>query len=539
MKYKILIIVLALVGVFVGCQDDEYEAPNDFSAIGFYTSAGRAPELQIGIFDYLTFSDLSQGTVDHSWTIEEGNFFIKGPIASRDSMEIFETKIINPVETSSKDKTVNVYFKESGLQTVRLVNTFNEYVEFKGIANGEEYIFPSEEVDNKWVIDTTFTVKVFDTIVPKIELRQFGELISQTGTDTIYVEAGDVLEFTDLTTIGEPTNRFWFVRPTPKEGVKQDADDIVASSSDSIASLVFKKLGDFIAGVNVSRSGETIPGDTDRYIIERPIKVIPSSQPFELSGEIHELEDETIQLPFNGEFAPFGGQESFFTVMVNGVNFDIQSVTVNSLDETFLDIKLKDPIYRPDVITVSYNGMGTLESTDTRSPLAFTDAPVIMHDVNMLPLNVASFEDGGNEWGPFTPAWGENQGVIEYTTERAFKGDYSMKLSNENGQRSAVTSFLQDNAISFEAGKTYVMRFSMYLESSNVLPGEISWWRLQEWTQQWVSPNQPVGEWVTHEKEFTSTGTLSQLYFRILPNGSSDYVAYFDDFYINEVETRP
>ena len=36
-----------------------------------------------------------------------------------------------------------------------------------------------------------------------------------------------------------------------------------------------------------------------------PIKVIPSSKPFQLVGSIKELADETIQLSYNGEFVEF------------------------------------------------------------------------------------------------------------------------------------------------------------------------------------------------------------------------------------------
>ncbi len=542
MKYKIAIIVLVLAGVILGCQDDDYDAPNDLAAIAFYSSAGRSTELQIGIFDYMSFSDLSQGTIEHLWTIDEGNSFLEGPFGFKDSTEVFEQNIIYPGELETEDKTIHVFFQKSGLQKVRLRNVFEKYVEFVGYNGEEEYTFPAVEEGDKWVIDTTFTIKVFDTIIPNIEVRQAGELLDQNSLDTIYVEAGDELEFKDLSTIGEPNGRWWFARNPKREGVEQTEDDIVASSSDSIANLVFKKLGVFEAGVNVSRTGQFIPQDNDQYVLPRPIKVIPSSKPFVLTGDIAEQEDETIFVPFNGEFAPFIGQEDFFTVTVNGDEFEIESVTINATDATILEIKLIEPIYRPDVITVSYNGAGTLQSTDTRSPVAFTDEMVVMHDVNMLPINVASFEDGGLRWGPFTPAWGENQGEIEYTTDRAFDGEYSMKLSTEAGQRSAVTSFLEGGeVINFEAGKQYVMRFSMYLESSSVLPAEISWWRLHEWTQQWVSPDQVMGEWITLEHQFTSGGELAQLYFRILPNGAgdSDYVAYFDDFYINEVETRP
>ncbi|WP_298536351.1 hypothetical protein [uncultured Algibacter sp.] len=541
MKNKLIYMMFLAVSVLIGCQDDDYEPPTDLTDIGFYLSTGQSRDLNVALQNYISFSDLSFGTVEHTWTLEStGLSFLKGPISRHDS--ILDDFIIEPRATISSEKTVHVYFQEAGMKEVRLYNTFNDSVTFRGNNGVEDYFLGSERVGDKWVIDTTFTVKVFDSLVPIIEVRQNEMVLDHESTDTIYVEAGDFLEFVDLSTQGEPTERNWVITRTPKEGVPPPVElEVVATSPDSLAQIVLKKLGVFNGQINLIRGGQFIPGGFKTYVMPAPIKVIPSSQPFVLTGDIVELEDETIIVPFNGEFAPFVGQEEFFTVKVNDVEFSIAEVSLNPNDATLLNIKMQDPIYRSDVITVSYDGNGSLESTDTRSPEAFEDAPVIMHDVNMLPPNIASFEDGGNAWGPFTPEWGANQGDIEFTTDIALDGDYSMKLTMEEGKRCAVTAPLGSDAITFEDGKTYVMRFSMFLESSTINPSEISLWRLQEWSQLWVSPNQAVGEWVTLELEFTSVAVLSELYFRILPNGAgtSDYVAYFDNFYVNDVETRP
>lgn len=538
MKNKLIILMFLSVSVLIGCQDDEYEPPTDLTDVGFYLSTGQASELNVGLQNFISFSDLSYGTVEHTWSLEStGLTFLKGPIKRQDS--ILDDFIIEPRASVSGEKTVHVYFQEAGIKEVRLYNTFKDSVTFRGNNGVEDYFLGSERVGDAWVIDTTFAVKVWDTISPIIKVSQNEVVLDHESNDTIYVEAGDKLEFVDLTTQGEPTGRNWFIRRILKEGVPPSDSDLVASSSDSVANIVFKKLGNFYGGVNVVRSAQNIPGGSARYIMTSPIKVIPSSQPFIVAGNVVELEDQTIQVPFNGEFAPFVGQESYFNVNVNGTDFQIASVDLNPADATLLQIKLVEPIYRPDVILVSYDGNGTLESTDTRSPVAFTDLPVVMHDINMLPAGVAGFEDAGASWGPFTPAWGANQGEYEFTTERAFKGNYSMKLTMEDGKRCAMSSPLGTDAVAFQAGTRYVMRFRMYLESSTVLPNSVSWWRLQEWSQLWVDPNQTKGEWVTIEQEFTSGGVLSQLYFRILPNGASDYVAYFDEFYVNDVEERP
>lgn len=98
-----------------------------------------------------------------------------------------------------------------------------------------------------------------------------------------------------------------------------------------------------------------------------------------------EFEDDTIQVPFNGEFAPFVGQEKFFAVKVNGKPFAIKSVTINAKDATLLNIKLVEPSYRSDVISISLLPGSPLTSTDERVPQVFTEVPVGMHNVNLLP----------------------------------------------------------------------------------------------------------------------------------------------------------
>lgn len=350
--------------LFIAC-DDEYEPPFELSDVGFYTSKGTLGDLQLNLDDYMSFSDLSQGAVSHSWTIENSDVFLEGPIDRTDT--ILERFIIEPRSNVSFEKTVHVLFQTSGMKKVRLRNTFNEMVTFKGNRNGEDYEMPAVKNGGEvYVIDTTFMVKVYPKLVPVVKVSNQGQVVNHEANDTIYVEAGNSLEFTDLSTIGEPTGRNWNITRAlaPGEEVAENPP-VISSSGDSVANITFNRLGSFRANVNISRSGQNIPSDFASYSINAPIRVIPSSQPFELTGEVKELEDETIQVPYNGEFAPFGGQEEFFTVMVNGVEFDIASVTINANDGTKLDIKLVDPIYRPDVITVSYSG-GAIESADTR-----------------------------------------------------------------------------------------------------------------------------------------------------------------------------
>ncbi|WP_010135252.1 hypothetical protein [Ochrovirga pacifica] len=535
MKNKLIIALITLSAFVIGCTTGGYESPDDFSDVGFYNSEGNTQILQKNIYDYMTFSDLSIGATQHAWTIETGNAFLKGPI-SRVPTNL-EGMIINEGDTVSNAKTVNVFFRKSGMQKVRLYNEFKDSVAFRGSRGGEDYDWPATKVGNKWVIDTTFVVKVFDTIIAELEVRQNDVVIDHKSTDTIYVEAGESLNFIDKTTIGEPTGRNFFVR-TPVVPGDPSTGKNVANSSAEDATLLMKKLGVFEGGITANRTGETIPGDSDTYVFPAPIKVIPSSQPFQLAGSIYELPNETIRLPFNGEFVPATGQEAFFEVKVNGSVFAIESVTVNDTDATFLDIKLVDAIYRPDVITVTMLDGSDLESTDTRTPVAFVDEPVKMNDINLLVPDIAGLEQG-SLWQPLDASVPI---TLSRSTEQAATGSYSLKVEVKPGTPNA-TWFLANlpEGLVLDPNKEYLLKYKVYVDpSSTSLPGEIGTWLLPNWTQRlWGNPsNFATGQWV--EREQVLSGLTSLTIFRMrLIGTTSDAVFYFDDFFLQDIETRP
>ena len=192
--------ILAVLAIlFVGCDDNEYEAPFPFSDVGFYTSKGTANDLQVNLNEYLSFTDLSQGAEAHSWRIEKTDVFLEGPIDRTDS--ILDPFIIEPRTTTSFEKTVHVLFQTSGMKKVRLYNTFNEMVVFKGNRDNVDYEMAAKKEGDLFVIDTTFMVKVYPKLVPVIKVRNGDVVVNHEARDTIYIEAGNTMEFTDLSTI--------------------------------------------------------------------------------------------------------------------------------------------------------------------------------------------------------------------------------------------------------------------------------------------------------------------------------------------------
>ncbi|GHB63728.1 hypothetical protein [Persicitalea jodogahamensis] len=505
-KIKIAALFLCLA-LLAGCSRD-YVEPNEFSDVSWYTSNFRESTFRVGIDDFMSFSDLSHNPLSHKWEIAEGNLFLKGPMTRSDTL--LDKFVIPGAGLETSDKTIHVYFKKGGIQPVRLYNTYRDSVAYYGT----DTVY-SKKIGDVWVIDHTFMVDVYDTIQPQIQIRQDGKVIPLS-KDTIYVEAGGKLEFVDLTKIGRPDTRSWTIA-----GV---------SSADSVAAITFKKLGTYSASFNSSRQQPNFPPENAHIKVPNPIKVIKSTKPFVMTGKISELEDETIQIPFNGEFAPFIGQEKFFTVTINGRAGKIQSVTPNAKDATLLNIKLAERIYRPDVIKVSFLPGSTLSSTDERTPATFTDLPVAMHDVNLLPVATYGFEAGGTGW---VPMW-DNAAAYEFSTTNVASGKYSMKIVTTTG-KGAFTS--EKAPFDLKSGTTYIYRYKIWVDPASP-SASINTWILPNYQQMW-QPLKDVktGKWetVTRDVEYSGDPKNRFLYIHVPEAGTF----YFDDFYLVEKEERP
>ncbi|APZ45506.1 hypothetical protein BW723_03985 [Polaribacter reichenbachii] len=520
-KIKFFATFLIVMGLlFVACtnNNEEYEAPNSFSDVAWYINDTEGV-LDARINDYITFSDLSQSSLSHKWEIGAGNYFLKHPIGRLDSI----TNEFIAGSGSTEDKTISVWFKESGLQSVRLYNTFPDSVTFRG-PDGLRY--GSKQEGNLWVIDTTFIVDVYDKIVPEIRIEQKGVVLNHVGQDTIYVEAGDSLDFFDETTIGRPDAWQWNVAGSV--------------SLEQNPSIILKKLGTFTDNnVIIRRQANNIPSSSATLKITAPIKVIPSSQPFVLTGDINELEDQTIQIPFNGEFSPFANQEQYFAVTLNGTATTNFSLTINSDDATFLDLNFNEPIYRNDVITVAYDGNGTLESTDTRSPVAFgtTTVKMFQHEAVLY-----DFEDGGTNWVAVTTD-GKDMSTtsVSPSTDVAASGTTSLKFEvTASGNWSGFTNLIDQ--YSLVSGRVYQIEYKIYKTPGSVINMNGPWIAQDGSTKNQFWNNVVAGAaadtWVTVSPggRYTAGATANDYEFYLRHNGTG--TLYIDDIRIMEVDER-
>ncbi|ANQ52390.2 hypothetical protein MY04_5055 [Flammeovirga sp. MY04] len=210
-----------LMSIVFSCKKDE-ELPDEAKvrAVAWSISEEHKDTLEININNYISFMDLSQGTLFHQWEITDNLHFLSGDFTA--SEEDYTPFIDNAKGSKTEDITVHVLFEEAGYQKVRLYNTYDRKVKHNGLSRQLEAV-PHETETGIWVIDTAFTVDVYADLAPAFYVLKNGvDTLCVVGAEdvidgsddsdwaTVNLVAGeDKLTFVDTTTVGRPTEREW------------------------------------------------------------------------------------------------------------------------------------------------------------------------------------------------------------------------------------------------------------------------------------------------------------------------------------------
>lgn len=536
MKYIKLLIIFFLLIATHSCEEG-YEPINEYSDFDFMTTIFGANKT-IAVGDYMSFSDLSMGAISHTWSfdINSGMKFLK-KVEIPKKVDYYYPYIDPKLGSSSVDKTVHVIYTKGGTQSIRLYNTYKDYVVFEGVRDTLAAI----QVGNEWVIDTTFTVEVLDSI--QVALKVFDgdkEIldvpfdqhvdIKDSATWPVYeLMTGKSLKFVDMTEVGQPTSRTW----TFKNGQPE-------TSEDSVAVVSYFKLGTYYANIFSERTGEDedYPSDSKRQYVPLHIKVIPSDQDL-VATSVVELIDETIQISASGILKDFKGKEGSFTVSVSNNNgFDnyiaVETASINNEDASKIDLTLSEKIYNTDVITVTYSGKN-IKSIDGRNLEPFVDMPVELYNPNML--TAYDFEDVSQIWKVTKGTM-----VASYVTDIVSEGNASLRLDN-TGNKSEVYPTDNPSPFAMSIGTSYHLEYKVYF-----IDALITQWQVRlaedgsESSNYYGATDVPTDDmeankWITITNDFESTkeADVMKLGIRLFSTGS----AYFDGFVLKEVEERP
>ncbi|QQY83285.1 hypothetical protein JJL45_04660 [Tamlana sp. s12] len=583
-NFNIYMLFFSLLLVFA-CEEEyaDYTAPDDLSDVSWVVGLdpnNPSPEAKykLNTGSYVPFMNLSQGASSSEWMIEEGNYFLKTGFKASDTLDNF---IDEDLGTSMDHEKAFILFKNSGTNTVRLINKFKEPVTPNMSGNDSLVVkIDTYEENGEYVVDTKFIFDVYADVLPAFSVLQNGNEIINVSEDDIIdindqntwpiveVEAASSLTFKDNTTTGRPNRAEW--------RIVQGVPNQIITDAQTETEIKFYKLGTFNAGIfrsfRTPIQGDLAPQYSAQKIIPLKVKVIQSSQPFVYDGALTEAANETISFRVTGEVVPFAGQESNFTVHVNnptsGFNQDIpvQTAKVRASDATFIELILAAPIYNSDEITVSYSG-SSIESADSRTLEPFGPELVQMHfGNNVLPANSwASFElTGGNVDNAFASSkyWippGQGNGqygdlIYERVTTKSYTGSASMRYQIPDVSIPLINLFgfgLADSPNGLDAG-TYQVSYWVFIEPGTT----INTFRTEFGNPTYGYLNfdistAPRGQWVkvtadaplVVASKITSSDANRRTTLRILdmdnPGVSGPQEIYFDELSLVVIENRP
>ncbi|MCG8390421.1 MAG: hypothetical protein MJA30_33035 [Cytophagales bacterium] len=438
-----LLFFACVLFVLYSCED-EYEAPGpEFS----YPLALRSPtSLTVEVGNIASMSDISRGVVSRTWTAPEG-----AEIAND-----------NNAQTSSAE-TVHIRFNQTGIFDVTLSSQF---------------------LNPEVSLDTVFSVTVLDSIEAAIGYTtdpvQHTNNTYELPSGKITISAGSSVFYKDIST-GAPDTHNWLF-----EG--GDPGSTNRGAADSAVAVLYKRLGTFDVQLISSRNSPS--GRPDTMLLEDFVEVIPSTEPVDVV-RITEDDRGRVQVFFSRgiDETTLGGTIGNFTLMVDGEEAEINSVFINSSDESILMIEPIQNIKNSQTATLTYTDGGVF-STDLYEVDNFGPIGIDIYAPNLIEVAGIShdFEAGLTGWTP-------RDGVGITTDAHTGNGAMIIRL-NEGGVRSAdfrtITDFanhplnidIDESVVNDEDRRTvYVLRFWYKVigdpppvEFRVKLLGEENWW---------------------------------------------------------------
>ena len=490
--YTFWIFLISLCGFFTGCEADG-DVRDGIRPVSFKPST-TARYITEG--NAITYVDSSLNVLKRIWTFEKGSI------------------------TTSDLQTVDVTYPIGTGQSLNNENQLPSYTTKLEVTHFDETIERGE-----------FLVGIYKQVSVDFTVNNQEVVVGGRATFTSGVQ--------DLKSVWEDSRENDVIKWTFEGGTP-------ATSTADNPTVTYNTLGTYKVTLSAHRQSplseatKTVEG----YItVVEPVPLVPSSAV--------ELEDETISISFNGDFEPVTGQESFVKVKVNGVDFAVESLSVDPNITSKLNIKLQDPIYQDDDITLSLLSGSNIVAIDGRNPEAFTDLPVESF-VEQYLLSEGQFEEALNTDWIKLPQNATIDGITEVllvdpptgvATGVVPSGKVINLALNRNGGTTQGNAISQTatTEVNLVAGRNYVIKFKRYMTANS--PNILFRFNNQGGANQLSfdpgvgNPNN-VGRWLESEFKFTALAAHAGK-FNILSAWKNYADFYVDDIVIESDEKRP
>ncbi|MEN9918915.1 MAG: hypothetical protein RL662_1351 [Bacteroidota bacterium] len=486
LKFTLLVL---LAPIFIQCN--EYENPSDEFSYGAIANNFKGKEVNINAI--YTFQDLSHGVITRTWDFGTDTEFVEG---------------------DAQSDHVKVRFTKAGQRYIRFNATY---------------------IDNAYKYDTTYVINVLDLV--KADFVAKVNDITYTSSQSITLQAGSGVVSFQSKSDGVPAYYQWIMEGSA-EGTLEGGADLTSINTN------YYLPGKYDVKLIASRDE---PWGADTIVVKNYVTITPTNKTARIQS-IVQTQDEKLQLAFNLAMKePKTSDISSFTVVRNGANATIKSLSINTSDATKFVMEIDGGVYNGDDLKVSYTP-GSITSQLNTTLESFTSIRFIPIVKNLI--TNPGFENG--TWGNATDGvWAVIPGC-GLRTDIVHSGTHSYYINNTStsGRLVVDESLLVINGL--REDKNYVLNFWIYNQTSvsdaecgvRITQEKPSWIEIcKNWLGAGTNYSDiSFNEWKEITVKFgpahsekiranTDNGRL-QFYF------SSGFKGYIDDFNFCEIKER-
>lgn len=581
-----ILLVFSLSLLLVSCEDNEMMLqPNDFSDVSFINSQliDQWSDNIIEVGSPISFMDLSQNAVTHTWTIEESCSFLYGKYTENDT--VYDSFIIPNAGTVTTDITAYVLFNEPGNEIgVKINNSFRDEVTYTAFPDDLsyslsytfEYSIGSEynsstglwDFEAEYIfkvldkVDATVSFFIGDELIAEVDKGIFGDESEMDSWATIEISTDDIITI-QADVYGEPeTMKSYFSSNLNSVDTIESTSETV-STNPKITRLTEyyfpSALGNFDVGYmklvrSSGTSDVTVPASSVTKTLPLKFNVTMGTGDLEAAATVTDFDEITFSLSALASTLPSAVKNDFSVTINNpdksitNESITISSVSLNSAKSAFV-VRLASEIYVDDEITIKYTpASSAIEDIYGRELAAFEITDPTFFDPVITDSEMRGFEGEQSSDKSIYGWFLQDYPYWAISDEQVYSGNASLKYYNDGLDDSDSTWTCQSNAtyseLSGSAGR-YLLEAWVWVDAYATITSDITF-AFESPTATLTSTTTPIsdvtrGKWCKIEREYTFSADLVEATTKMNIKMSNENVGtmYIDDISLSRVQTRP